>query len=104
MARSKSAVQEAYTPNEEIIDLWPDITGNEVNGLGETEPGRPRPVFGALMARSPTPTRCSISTIGTRITRASRKRANIATKRRRSHSATLPPNRWKRARRTGPLH
>jgi len=45
MARGKSAVQKAYTPNQEILDLWPDITGNEVNGLGETEAGRPRPVF-----------------------------------------------------------
>ena len=45
MPRGKSAVQKAYTPNQEVIDLWPDITGNEVNGLGETEAGRPRPVF-----------------------------------------------------------
>jgi epoxyqueuosine reductase len=45
MTRSKSAVQKAYTPKQEIIDLWPDITGKEINGLGETEAGRPRPVF-----------------------------------------------------------
>ena len=45
MARGKSAVQKAYTPNQEIIDLWPDISGNEINGLGESEAGRPRPVF-----------------------------------------------------------
>ena len=42
MARGKSAVQKAYTPNQEIIDLWPDITGKEINGLGGTESGRPR--------------------------------------------------------------
>jgi ferredoxin len=45
MARGKSTVQKAYTPNPDIIDLWPDITGKEINGLGETESGRPRPVF-----------------------------------------------------------
>lgn len=50
MARAKStiqlkAVQKAYIPNQEVIDLWPDITGSEINGLGETESGRPRPVF-----------------------------------------------------------
>jgi len=45
MARGKSAVQKAYTPNQEVIDLWPEITGKDINGLGETEAGRPRPVF-----------------------------------------------------------
>jgi len=45
MARGKSVVQAAYEPNQEIIDLWPDTTGNEINGLGEAETGRPRPVF-----------------------------------------------------------
>ncbi|NKB37653.1 MAG: 4Fe-4S dicluster domain-containing protein [Gammaproteobacteria bacterium] len=45
MARGKSAVQKAYTPNQQILDLWPDITGSQINGLGETESGRPRPVF-----------------------------------------------------------
>jgi epoxyqueuosine reductase len=45
MARGKSAVQKAYTPNQEVMDLWPEITGKEINGLGETEAGRPRPVF-----------------------------------------------------------
>ena len=45
MARGRSAVQKAYTPNPKVIDLWPEITGKEINGLGETESGRPRPVF-----------------------------------------------------------
>ena len=45
MARGKSAVQKAYTPNQKILDLWPHITGKEINGLGETESARPRPVF-----------------------------------------------------------
>lgn len=48
MARGKSAAQNAYTPNPEILDLWPEITGNEINGLGDTESGRPRPVFWRL--------------------------------------------------------
>lgn len=34
-----------YVPNPEVQDLWPDISGNEINGLGE-EAKRPlKPVF-----------------------------------------------------------
>ena len=34
-----------HRPNPEIAALWPDISGNEINGLGEVDAGRPRPVF-----------------------------------------------------------
>ncbi len=34
-----------YEPNPEVLKLWPDISGNSINGLDETEPGQPRPVF-----------------------------------------------------------
>ena len=34
-----------YQPNPEVLKLWPDISGNEINGLGEQKKIRPRPVF-----------------------------------------------------------
>lgn len=34
-----------YEPNPEVMKLWPDVSGNTINGLGETETHRPRPVF-----------------------------------------------------------
>jgi epoxyqueuosine reductase len=36
-----------FTPNPEMLALLPKITGNEINGLGETEERRPRMVFWA---------------------------------------------------------
>ena len=48
MPRGKSAVQKAYQQNPEITALWPETSGNEINGLGEMESGRPRPVFWRL--------------------------------------------------------
>lgn len=34
-----------WQPNPEVMKLWPDASGNDINGLGETEKGQPRPVF-----------------------------------------------------------
>lgn len=34
-----------YEPDPELMALWPDITGDEVNGLGDEEWHQPRPVF-----------------------------------------------------------
>lgn len=34
-----------WKPNPEVMADWPDISGNEINGLGETEKGPLRPVF-----------------------------------------------------------
>ncbi|MEM9529724.1 MAG: 4Fe-4S dicluster domain-containing protein [Pseudomonadota bacterium] len=34
-----------YQPNPLFTDLFPEISGNEVNGLGETEPRRASPFF-----------------------------------------------------------
>ncbi len=34
-----------WEPNPEVLNLWPDISGNEINGLGETEKRQPNPVF-----------------------------------------------------------
>ena len=37
--------QEPYIPNSEQMALWPDISGNEINGLGQTEKRRPSYVY-----------------------------------------------------------
>jgi epoxyqueuosine reductase len=34
-----------YQASADVMALWPDTSGNAVNGLGESEHGRPRPVF-----------------------------------------------------------
>ena len=36
-----------FTPNPGMVSLLPQITGNEINGLGEAEVRRPRMVFWA---------------------------------------------------------
>ncbi len=41
----QSAQTNPYVPSNEVQALWPDVSGNDVNGLGETTTGRPRPVF-----------------------------------------------------------
>jgi Pyruvate/2-oxoacid:ferredoxin oxidoreductase delta subunit len=42
MAQDKKT---AYQPPAEQLALFPDISGNTVNGLGETEPRRPSPIY-----------------------------------------------------------
>ena len=34
-----------FTPNPELMALWPEVSGNDINGRGETERRRPRPVY-----------------------------------------------------------
>lgn len=34
-----------YQASTDVMAVWPDASGNTVNGLGEAEGGRPRPVF-----------------------------------------------------------
>jgi epoxyqueuosine reductase len=36
-----------WKPNPELLALMPDVSGNTINGLGETEPRQPRPVYWA---------------------------------------------------------
>jgi epoxyqueuosine reductase len=36
-----------FTPEPEQMALWPDVSGNEINGLGEDAPRRPRHVYWA---------------------------------------------------------
>jgi len=45
MAPKDNATYPAYQPNPDVQKLWPGISGNEINGLGETESAPPRPVF-----------------------------------------------------------
>lgn len=34
-----------WEPSQAVRDLWPDISGNDINGLGETAKRPPKPVF-----------------------------------------------------------
>ncbi len=34
-----------FTPSPEQMALWPAVSGNAINGLGETEARRPRPIY-----------------------------------------------------------
>ncbi|MEM9682894.1 MAG: 4Fe-4S dicluster domain-containing protein [Pseudomonadota bacterium] len=45
MAPNPNAKSEPFVPDPELMALWPDITGDEVNGLGDEEWHQPRPVF-----------------------------------------------------------
>lgn len=37
--------KEKFVPSEEQMALWPDVSGNDINGLGETEIRRPSPIY-----------------------------------------------------------
>ncbi|MEM6463838.1 MAG: 4Fe-4S dicluster domain-containing protein [Pseudomonadota bacterium] len=37
--------REEFNPSEEQMALWPEVSGNTVNGLGESKPRRPSPVM-----------------------------------------------------------
>lgn len=37
--------KEKFVPSKEQMALWPDVSGNDVNGLGETEIRRPSPIY-----------------------------------------------------------
>jgi ferredoxin len=39
------AENEHWTPSDELLALWPETSGNSINGLGESESHPPRPVF-----------------------------------------------------------
>jgi ferredoxin len=45
MAGHKKSLRDEYTLNPEIAALWPDVSGNSINGLDQADPARPRPVF-----------------------------------------------------------
>ncbi|HPF45716.1 MAG: 4Fe-4S dicluster domain-containing protein [Alphaproteobacteria bacterium] len=37
--------KEGFVPSDEQMALWPDVSGNDINGLGETEIRRPSPIY-----------------------------------------------------------
>lgn len=45
MAPKDDAGTAGWQPNPDVLKLWPDVSGNAINGLGETELRQPRPVF-----------------------------------------------------------
>ncbi|MBL6958747.1 MAG: 4Fe-4S dicluster domain-containing protein [Rhodospirillales bacterium] len=42
---AKATAKPAFTPNPEQLALLPDISGNSINGLGETAVRRPTPIY-----------------------------------------------------------
>lgn len=38
-------IKSSFTPDPAQMALWPRLSGNAINGLGETLPGRPRPIY-----------------------------------------------------------
>ncbi len=43
---TKANLSEApWVPNPEVMKLWPDVSGNTINGINETEKRPPSPVF-----------------------------------------------------------
>lgn len=73
MTKHRSVERKQYKPLEEQMALWPDISGNTINGLGETDVRPPSPIYwhapdatphghlqqwmGAHSAKSPAPER-----------------------------------------------
>ncbi len=43
--KASKEVAQPWTPSEEQMALWPEISGNEINGLGEPEQRRPTPIY-----------------------------------------------------------
>lgn len=41
----QGGVEQGYRPSAAFMALWPGISGNSINGLGETKKRRPTPVF-----------------------------------------------------------
>lgn len=45
MTKKPTKFTEPVPPSDAVMALWPDASGNDINGLGETEFHQPRPVF-----------------------------------------------------------
>ena len=41
----QGGAERGYRPSAEFLSLWPGVSGNSINGLGETTKRRPTPVF-----------------------------------------------------------
>ena len=44
-ANSKKTLSEGYVPNPDQMKIWPKISGNTINGLGEKKFRRPSPIY-----------------------------------------------------------
>ncbi len=73
---SKTTEEVPWEPNPEVMKLWPDISGNTINGIGEQKSMLLARCFGEPMERFRTPMCCSISIIVIRTTNGLRRRAN----------------------------
>jgi epoxyqueuosine reductase len=40
-----NTTEKPWVPNPEVMKLWPDVSGNTINGINETEKRPPSPVF-----------------------------------------------------------
>lgn len=45
LAKNKANPEGGFTPDPEQMALWPEVTGNSINGLGEQEERRPSHVY-----------------------------------------------------------
>ena len=45
MTRRRSVPKQTFQPLDEQMRLWPKISGNAINGLGEEEPRQPSPIY-----------------------------------------------------------
>jgi len=45
MGNAKTAAGKPYQPSAEVMALWPEISGNSINGFGDKKWHKPRPVF-----------------------------------------------------------
>jgi ferredoxin len=45
LAKTSKGQADAFRPRREVLDLLPEERGNDINGLGETAPRRPRPIM-----------------------------------------------------------
>ena len=45
MTHRRSVPKQQFVPLQEQMDLWPDVSGNTINGLGEPQPRQPSPIY-----------------------------------------------------------
>jgi ferredoxin len=45
MTRYREVPKQQYQASPEQLNLWPDVSGNDINGLGEEAECRPRPIY-----------------------------------------------------------
>lgn len=45
MPKHRRVEKQSYSPDPDQMALWPDISGNTINGVGEQDPRRPTPIY-----------------------------------------------------------